>query len=48
MRILVIEDDADAADYLAKGLKESGHHVERAGDGKAGLIKAAAEASSTS
>ncbi len=44
MRILVIEDDADAADYLAKGLKESGHHVERAGDGKAGLIKAAAEA----
>jgi two-component system OmpR family response regulator len=43
MNILVIEDDAEAADYLAKGLKESGHRVEVAGDGKSGLIKAAAE-----
>lgn len=43
MQILVIEDDVDAADYVAKGLKESGHHVERASDGKTGLIKAAAE-----
>ena len=43
MQILVIEDDIDAADYVAKGLKESGHHVERAADGKSGLIKAAAE-----
>lgn len=44
MHILIIEDDADAADYLAKGLRESGHSVEIAEDGRAGLIKAAAEA----
>ena len=43
MQILVIEDDADTADYLVKGLKESGHQVEHAADGKDGLIKAAAE-----
>lgn len=43
MHILVIEDDVDAAEYLTKGLKESGHQVEHAADGKAGLIKAAAE-----
>src|SRR5262245_15720156 len=44
MRIPVIEDDADAADYLLKGLRESGHGVELAGDGRAGLLKAAGEA----
>ena len=44
MQILIIEDDAEAADYLEKGLKESGHQVERAEDGRAGLIKAAAAA----
>jgi len=43
MHILVIEDDKDAADYLAKGLRESGHSVEVEGDGRSGLIKAAAE-----
>lgn len=43
MHILVIEDDKEAADYLAKGLRESGHGVEVSGDGRAGLIKAAAE-----
>ncbi len=44
MNILVIEDDADAADYLQKGLKESGHQVEHADNGRDGLIKAAADA----
>lgn len=44
MHILLIEDDVDAADYLVKGLKESGHQVEHAHDGKDGLIRAAAEA----
>ncbi|MEZ5935251.1 MAG: response regulator transcription factor [Alphaproteobacteria bacterium] len=44
MHVLLIEDDVDAADYLKKGLKESGHQVEHAADGKTGLIKAAAEA----
>lgn len=43
MHILVIEDDKEAADYLAKGLRESGHTVEISEDGRSGLIKAAAE-----
>ncbi len=43
MHILVIEDDHEAADYLAKGLRESGHGVEVSEDGRSGLIKAAAE-----
>jgi two-component system, OmpR family, response regulator len=43
MRILVIEDDADAADYLTKGLRESGHGVDLAADGRSGLLKAAGE-----
>ena len=37
MRILVIEDDKDAASWLVKGLKESGHVVDLANDGEQGL-----------
>jgi two-component system OmpR family response regulator len=37
MRILTIEDDAAAAGYLVKGLSESGHVVDHAGDGETGL-----------
>jgi len=37
MRILVIEDDTVAANYLVKGLKECGHVVDLAGDGEMGL-----------
>lgn len=37
MRILVVEDDKDAASWLVKGLKESGHIVDLAGDGELGL-----------
>lgn len=37
MRILVIEDDRDAAAYLVKGLRESGHVVDHAADGRDGL-----------
>jgi len=37
MRILVIEDDTVAANYLVKGLKESGHVVDHADDGEMGL-----------
>ena len=33
MRILVIEDDREAAAYLVKALGEVGHAAERAGDG---------------
>jgi len=36
MKILVIEDDREAAQYLAKGLRESGHTVDLAGDGEEG------------
>lgn len=37
MRILVIEDDSEAAAYLLKGLKEAGHVADHAGDGSEGL-----------
>ena len=40
MRILVIEDDQEAARYLVKGLKESGHVADHAGDGEDGLALA--------
>lgn len=38
MRILVIEDDRDTAAYIVKGLKESGHSVDHAENGKDGLF----------
>ncbi|MBI1214157.1 MAG: response regulator [Alphaproteobacteria bacterium] len=37
MRILVVEDDREAASYLTRGLKESGHIVDHAADGQDGL-----------
>jgi two-component system OmpR family response regulator len=37
MRILVIEDDLEAAAYMVKGLRESGHIVDHAADGDEGL-----------
>ena len=37
MRVLVIEDDGEAAAYLAKGLREAGHVVDHALDGESGL-----------
>jgi two-component system OmpR family response regulator len=37
MRILVVEDDREAASYLTRGLKESGHIVDHAPDGQEGL-----------
>ncbi len=37
MRILVLEDDCEAAAYLVKGLKESGHVSDHASDGDEGL-----------
>lgn len=39
-KILIVEDDAAAADYLAKGLGEAGYAIERAGDGRDGLFLA--------
>jgi two-component system OmpR family response regulator len=40
MRILVIEDEAEVAAYLSKGLREHGYTVEQASDGKDGLFLA--------
>jgi len=37
MRILVIEDDAVAANYIVKGLNECGHVVDHVADGERGL-----------
>ena len=37
MRILVIEDDRDAASWLMKGLTESGHVADHAANGEDGL-----------
>ena len=43
MRVLLIEDDAEVAAYIAKGLSESGHKVDQAQDGKNGLGLATTE-----
>jgi two-component system OmpR family response regulator len=43
MRILVIEDDTQAAHYLTKGLRESGFVVDHAADGPQGLFLATSE-----
>ncbi len=42
MRILLIEDDGDAAAHLSKNLREAGHVVDHALDGEAGLNMASA------
>src|SRR6202041_485706 len=43
MKILLIEDDRDTADYVAQGLTEEGHNVAVSGDGRDGLFKAVGE-----
>ncbi len=43
MRVLVVEDDSQVATYLLKGLKEQGHNVDHAADGKNGLFLATSE-----
>ena len=40
MKLLVIEDDREAAAYIAKGLAESGYVVDHAADGRNGLFMA--------
>ncbi|MCK9192974.1 MAG: response regulator transcription factor [Nevskia sp.] len=44
MRILVVEDDADIAAFLCKGLREAGHAADHAADGRNGLFLATGEA----
>jgi two-component system OmpR family response regulator len=41
MKILLIEDDADTAAYIANGLREHGHVADHAADGRDGLFLAA-------
>ncbi|TIU19652.1 MAG: response regulator transcription factor, partial [Mesorhizobium sp.] len=40
MKILVIEDDREAADYLQKAFTEAGHTAHVAGDGETGFALA--------
>ncbi|WP_282608362.1 response regulator transcription factor [Pelagibius sp. Alg239-R121] len=43
MRVLVIEDDRQVADFVVKGLKENGFAVDSAHDGREGIFLAASE-----
>ena len=43
MRVLVIEDDAQTAAYMVKGLTEAGHTVDHAPEGREGLLMAAGQ-----
>ena len=43
MRILVVEDDREVAGFVVRGLKEAGHVVEHADNGRDGLFLAASE-----
>ena len=43
MRILVVEDDREVARFIERGLKEAGHTVDLASDGRDGLFLAMSE-----
>jgi two-component system, OmpR family, response regulator len=43
LKILLIEDDRETADYITQGLSEAGHNVAVAPDGRDGLFRAAGE-----
>jgi len=43
LRILLVEDDDETADYLTGGLEEEGHTVTRTASGRDGLFLAASE-----
>ena len=43
MRILVVEDDREVARFIERGLKEAGHTVDLANDGRDGLFLAMSE-----
>lgn len=40
MHILLVEDDKETSDYVARGLREEGHHVDLAANGLDGLHQA--------
>ncbi|MDX2288438.1 MAG: response regulator transcription factor [Hyphomicrobiaceae bacterium] len=43
MKVLVVEDDRETANYIKSGLEEQGHVVDAAGNGRDGLFLAAGE-----
>ncbi len=43
MRVLVIEDERESAQFLERALREAGHAPEVVGDGEAGLARARSE-----
>ena len=43
MKFLLVEDNERVADFVAKGLKDSGHVLDRAGNGRDGLFLASSE-----
>ena len=42
MQILLVEDDAEAAQHVSNGLRDAGYTVDQCGDGAAGLAAARA------
>ncbi|MEM8754701.1 MAG: response regulator transcription factor, partial [Pseudomonadota bacterium] len=44
MKLLLVEDDRRIVEFLARGLRAEGHHVEAAEDGETGLERARGEA----
>ncbi|HDZ81949.1 MAG TPA: response regulator transcription factor [Roseobacter sp.] len=40
MRVLIVEDDQETADYICSSLRELGHVFEHAADGKTGFLSA--------
>jgi two-component system OmpR family response regulator len=43
VKILLVEDDSQTADYIAKGLREHGHVVDKTDNGRDGLYMATGE-----
>lgn len=43
MKVLLVEDDMDAAGFVRRGLMEAGHTVDHAASGRDGLMLAARE-----
>lgn len=43
MKILVVEDDSETANFVANGLREQGHVVDLAPDGREGLLQASVD-----
>jgi len=43
MHVLLIEDDDSVAEFIASGLTEAGHLVDRRADGREGLLQASSE-----